>query len=123
VALFWNTPDTADDTALRHAIDAVYARLRPDENVLPSCGGLPTPDQDETPTDLAFGPPVRRHIHWSQAYTTAEWIDLLETHSNHRLMEPEVRTRVLAEVAEVIDAHGGIFDARYDTVLWGAQRR
>ena len=123
VALFWNTPDTSDDSPLRHAIDAIYARLRPGENVLPSCGGLPTPDQGEMPGELAFGPPVHRHILWSHPYTTAEWVDLLETHSNHRLMPPDVRDRVLAEVAEVIDAHDGVYEARYDTVLWGAERR
>jgi hypothetical protein len=37
-------------------------------------------------------------------------------------MAPDLRDRVLAEVAEVIDAHGGVYEARYDTVLWGAQR-
>jgi hypothetical protein len=74
------------------------------------------------PGDLAFGPPVRRNIGWSHPYTTAEWIDLLQTHSNHRLMAPDLLERVLAEVAEAIDAHGAVYEARYDTVLWGAQR-
>jgi SAM-dependent methyltransferase len=122
VALFWNTPDTTDDRPLRHAIDGVYRRLLPGEPGLPSCGGLPTPDQDQMPTDLDFGPPVRRNVLWAHPYTTAEWIDLLQTHSNHRLMAPDLRDRVLAEVAEVIDAHGGVYEVRYDTVLWGAQR-
>ena len=27
---------------------------------------------------------------WSQRYTTAEWLDHLPTHSDHRLLEPEL---------------------------------
>jgi SAM-dependent methyltransferase len=123
LALFWNTPDADDDSPLRHAIDDVYARLVPGQDVLPSCGGLPTPDRDEMPADVDFGPPVTRDIRWSHPYTTAEWLDLLQTHSNHRLMTPDQLTRVLGEVGAVIDAHGGVYEARYDTVLWGAERR
>lgn len=123
LALFWNTADPDDHTPLRRAIDGVYDRLVAGESPLPSCSGLPTPDRDVLPDDLAFGPPVRRHIRWSQRYTTAEWLDLLQTHSNHRLMAPATRDAVLAAVRGVIDAHGGVFEARYRTVLWGAERR
>lgn len=122
VALFWNTPDEADDSPLRRAIDAVYDRLDPGATVLPSCRGLPTPDTDGMPGDLAFRPPVRRTIRWSHPYTTAEWLDLLQTHSNHRLMSPDQLDRVLTEVGAVIDDHGGAFEARYATVLWAAAR-
>jgi SAM-dependent methyltransferase len=122
VALFWNTADTTDDQPLRYAIDAVYDALTPGSNVLPTCGGLPTPDQDEMPHDLAFGPPERRNIRWVQRYTTAEWLDLLQTHSNHRLMTPDVLAHVLRSVGEAIDAHGGHYDCHYETVLWAAPR-
>jgi SAM-dependent methyltransferase len=124
LALFWNTADTSDDSPTRHALDAVYARRVPGVGVLPTCGGLPTPGrQGDMPPELAFDPPVTHDIAWSVRYTTAEWIDLLRTHSNHRLMTPEVRDPLLAEVADVIDAHGGVYESRYVAVLWGARRR
>ncbi len=122
LALFWNTPDADDDSPLRYAVDAVYTRLTPEENPLPSCGGLPTPDRDELPADVAFGPAVTRDIRWSRRYTTAAWLDLLQTHSNHRLMSADLLDRVLGEVGAVIDAHGGVYEARYDTVLWAAPK-
>jgi SAM-dependent methyltransferase len=124
LALFWNTSDTSDDSPIRHALDAVYARRVPGVGVLPTCGGLPIPERDrDVPPDLDFETPIARDIPWSVRYTTAEWIDLLQTHSNHRLMTPDVRDPLLAEVADVVDAQGGVYEARYVAVLWGARRR
>ena len=53
----------------------------------PEVGGLPSiqdPDPDGWPghrPGLDFGPPLDRGFPWTRAYTTAEWLDLLRTHS------------------------------------------
>jgi SAM-dependent methyltransferase len=123
LALWWNTADTGDDQPLRHALEDVYGRLEPDLGGLPSCGGLPHPRRaDDIPPGLAFGPPVSRSIPWAHTYTTAGWLDLLRTHSNHMVLPPERREALLDAVGAVIDGHGGTYTARYVTALWAAPR-
>jgi SAM-dependent methyltransferase len=120
LALFWNVhPDEQAEPAVQRALDAVYARLAP------GMEGMPRPEDSERlpmPDDLDFDRPLTRAYSWRQTYSTAEWLDLLRTHSNHRLLEPDHRERLLAGVGEVIDAHGGSFTHRYLTQLWAARR-
>jgi len=123
LALFWNAADDADDSPIRRELDAVYARRVPGVSVLPTCGGEPTPHTDEMVPELDFDDPVAHGIRWSKRYSTAEWLDLMRTHSNHALMTPDVRDPLLAEVSGVIDDHGGVYEARYVAILWGARRR
>jgi SAM-dependent methyltransferase len=123
LAVWWNADDPDDDSPMRQAIDEIYDRLEPGMGVLPSCGNLPRPDHDDpVPDDLAFGEPVDREIHWSVTYTTAEWLDLLQTHSNHRLLPSDRLTRLLEEVAGAIDDLGGSYTGRYRCVLWAAPK-
>jgi SAM-dependent methyltransferase len=122
LALFWNThPDDQPGPAgVQEALAEVYARLAPDLD------GLPQPvtaaHSRPLPPDLPFDPPIARSYSWTQDYTTATWLDLLRTHSNHRMLAEAERERLLAAVAEVIDAHGGGVTNRYLTQLWAARR-
>lgn len=121
LALFWNThPDDQPAADTQRAIDDVYARVAPD------VGGPPAPltfgDTLPMPDDLAFDPPLTREYGWTHTYTTAGWLDLMRTHSNHMVLERDRRERLLAAVGEVIDAHGGTFPYRYLTQLWAARR-
>jgi SAM-dependent methyltransferase len=121
LALFWNThPDDQPDAAdVQRALAEAYARHAP------GVEGLPKPTTGEAlpmPADLAFDPPITRTYSWTKHYTTASWIDLLRTHSNHMLLADDDRERLLAAVAEAIDAHGGGFSYRYLTQLWAARR-
>jgi SAM-dependent methyltransferase len=121
LALFWNThPDDQPAAATQRAIDDVYARVAPD------VAGPPRPvtaeDSLPIPDDLSFDRPLTRNYVWTQDYTTVTWVDLMRTHSNHMVLEPDDRDRLLAAVAEAIDAHGGGFTYRYLTQLWAARR-
>jgi SAM-dependent methyltransferase len=122
LALFWNThPDDGPaDAELRKALADVYARHAPDLDGLPR--PVTTGDTLPMPEDLAFDPPIVRSYSWTVDYTTATWLDLLRTHSNHMLLSDEQRERLLAAVAETVDAHGGAFTYRYLTQLWAARR-
>ncbi|HEY7073104.1 MAG TPA: class I SAM-dependent methyltransferase [Acidimicrobiales bacterium] len=122
LALWWNA-DAPDDSPVRRAVLDVYDRLEPGMDVLPSCGNLPRPGPDDPiPDGLGFGESVDREIHWSVTYTTAEWIDLLQTHSNHRLLPADRLGRLLDEVAAALDDQGGSYTYRYRCVLWAAPR-
>lgn len=122
MAVFWNLADDRDDRPVRRAIDDVYARHAPGDHF------CPTIQRDEgspfAPTlpDAVFVGARTELFHWRQRYTTDELLALLATHSNHRVMPPERRERVLRGVAEVVDADGGTFDYPYITRLWVAHR-
>ena len=61
---------------------------------------------------------VRRDaVDWPHRYTTASWVDELATRSSHRMLDPDVRSALLDEVATAIDAIGGAFDVTYRTTL------
>ena len=57
------------------------------------------------PTTGSTTPEVRLY-EWEQRYATAEYVGLLATASEVRLLSEERREPFLAAVAEVIDAHG-----------------
>jgi SAM-dependent methyltransferase len=122
LALWWNVSSEDNDTPVDDALAGAY------EEHAPEVGGLPSindPDPDGWPGashGLDFGPPLERDFPWTQAYTTEEWIELLRTHSNHRLLAPDRLDRLLAAVANVIDDHGGVYHHRYVCQLWSTQR-
>jgi SAM-dependent methyltransferase len=121
LALFWNTHSPDQPAAdLWRAIDEVYGRIAPE------VAGLPTPPGSgealPVPEDLSFDRPVTRQYSWTQTYTTATWLDLLRTHSNHMLMAPDHLERLLAAIGEAVDGHGGTFPYRHATHLWAARR-
>ena len=49
---------------------------------------------------------IFRHI-WTYPYNKARYLDLLLTYSNVQALEPASRESFLADIAEVIDEHGG----------------
>jgi SAM-dependent methyltransferase len=130
LAMWWNLAD-ADPSELRQDIEEVYAEHAPSEPFCPSLDpslGSPfeprpnTPGLDPSADYPTFGSPITRLYRWTLRYTTAELLDLLGTHSNHRMMDPDQVDRVLDGVAEVIDRHGGSYDYPYVSRLWAAQR-
>jgi SAM-dependent methyltransferase len=119
LALFWNK-EREWTGELGAAIDAVYAELAPHlhggkawnlEGVLA-----------EIEATRAFEAPVVRSVTWSRGYTRDEWIGLLGTSSDHRILPAEQRSRVFAAVGDVIDRHGGRVDAVYDAVAYLSRR-
>jgi hypothetical protein len=77
---------------------------------------------DELAAVPAFERVTKRVVTWEQRYSTDEWVTLLGTHSDHRILSEEQRTRLHAAVGDVIDRHGGSVDVVYDT-LPQTQRR
>jgi len=77
---------------------------------------------DELAAVPAFERVTKRVITWEQQYSTDEWVTLLGTHSDHRILAEEQRLRLHAAVGDVIDRHGGSVDVVYDTLLYLATR-
>jgi SAM-dependent methyltransferase len=130
LAMWWNLADD-DPSEVRQEIEAVYAEHAPGERFCPSLERAEAspfeprrdrPGFDPDPDYPRFGPAIHRLYHWRLTYTTDQLLDLLGTHSNHRMMEPDRRERLLAAVADVVDRHGGTYDNRYVCQLWAAPR-
>ena len=59
---------------------------------------------------------------WRAAYRTADYLDLLRTHSDHRLLDRERLEAVLTGIGDAIDSHGGSLAVNYVAVLCWAER-
>lgn len=122
LVLMWNASGEDNDTPVDRAIAAAYRVHAPELDGLPTIQTAPPANWPGDTDGLDFGLPVERDYPWAQAYTTAEWLDLLRTHSNHSLLDPDRLDPLLAAIADAIDDHGGIYLHRYVTQLWATQR-
>jgi hypothetical protein len=64
-----------------------------------------------------FGAPEVRSYDWSQAYSTAEYLELIQTHSDHIVLGPERLGALVQAVGEVLDGAGGGFTLDYAALL------
>ena len=78
------------------------------------------PDRDAEDADLEYWPgrvaateglgePERRQYEWSTDYTADDYVELLATMSEIRLLDESRRLGFLREVGRTIDEHGGAF--------------
>ena len=122
LAVVWNL--LAHEPPMRAAFDEVYERHMPGPTRSVVLGldaadeGLPGVDEVG-----AFGPQSVRKDVWEQVYSTAEWVDQLPTHSDHRLLPPERLRALVDAVGEAIDANGGRLTVTYTTLCISATRR
>ncbi len=58
-----------------------------------------------------------RLYRWTHGYTADAYVALLETHSDHIVLEQSRREQLLADVAATIDRHGGTIELPYATLL------
>jgi SAM-dependent methyltransferase len=124
LALFWNFGSPpAEVSAL---LDPIYADLAPGikrHSVL--LGGADARAETAT-TGIAscgqFATASAERFAWSRAHTTATWLDLLQTHSDHQTLAPAQLQPLLDAVGEAIDSLGGSFELPYEAILVTAQR-
>ncbi len=123
LALFWNMyPDPTGP--LFEQIDQVYREHTPE---LVDGKSMPYRDviqqrQESLAQSGWFQPPAVRRFPWSQVYTTAQYLNLLNTYSDHLRLEEESRRRLFAGIAAVIDRHGGQIEKPYLAVVYLAQK-
>jgi SAM-dependent methyltransferase len=119
LALVWNAP-AVDRSAIRLAIEAAYARHVPElaQGAFVN-GNVPRDDlgHEVLVAPGRFAKPTWQQIPWVQRYTSLEYVELIETHSDHQSLPPAQRAGLLADVRAVIDEHGGFLDYRYETDL------
>ena len=70
-----------------------------------------------------FGPVEVKTYAWEGRYTTAQYLKLLNTYSDHRALEPKKREKLFEKVAKHIEeAYGGVITRPYLSVLFIAKR-
>jgi SAM-dependent methyltransferase len=121
LALWWNRP--ADDADIAEEINAIYADIAPEIAAQAGIGSKGAPPPDEDPMGASFGEPVRKSYPWAQGYTPDEWVALLRTQSDHRLLPPDQLDELTGRVRRLLQAHGGVYHHRYICRFWAAQKR
>ncbi len=121
LALFWNKAREWEG-ALGDDNNAAYNEHAP---ALTSSVGKWELDRtlDEMAATDAFTAVTKRVLTWTQIYTADEWVTLLGTHSDHRILPEEQRARLHDAVRRAIDAHGGTVDTTYEVMCYLATRR
>jgi SAM-dependent methyltransferase len=125
VALFWNLP-VWEDKDLRNELDAVYERHAPGIRRSEAFPALQTTGEmsamtGELSTCGLFGPTTRRSYPWAVHYTVEQFLDLLSTHSDHRMLAEHDRWALLESVAGVLERRGGGCEMAYETRLFVAR--
>ena len=123
LATFWNWPDW-ERSELRGEIDSAYAQTAPELHADgPMRPGSPRSRKisNRWPEEIdgadGFEHPELRTYSWHQRYSSAEYTQLLRTHSDHIVLEPEKQAALYRAVAAVIDRHGGALSLTYLTRL------
>ena len=126
LACFWNEVDWPG-CALRDELDAAYRTVDWEARgvMRPRDGRLNFAEGWRAQIDRTEGlsVPETRSYEWVQTYTTAQYIALLGTHSDHITLEQERRTRLFGAIATVIDEAGGRLELTYSTQLCLARSR
>jgi SAM-dependent methyltransferase len=124
LAPFWNVTDWSK-TPLRDELLAVYEREAP--KFEHAAGPMhPATELDQymlgdfradVESAAGFQTPEVRFYDWTCEYTTGEYVELLQTHSDHILFASARRAALLEGIADVLDAHGGRVRIAYLTML------
>jgi trans-aconitate methyltransferase len=121
IALLWNKPREWDGE-LGAANDALYAQYAPHlEGGAKKweIGGV----LDEMDAHTSFAGTEHQAFAWAQQYTGADYVRLLGTMSDHRMLPEETRRALHTAIDALVDEHGGRVEVTYDTNLSLAVRR
>jgi hypothetical protein len=69
-----------------------------------------------------FGDPEQWRFDWSRSYTRDEWLEQVPTFGGYSRLPPEKQQEISAGIGASVDAVGGRFTMRYDTVAVTATR-
>jgi SAM-dependent methyltransferase len=124
IALFWNRPPD-EESDLRRQLDVVYRTNAP--SLARSPDHRFEAELQEIAAEIAgsgyFTDVVVRQFPWSAYYATRQYLDLLDTYSDHRLLPAATKRALFDGVAEVLSRNGGGIDKPYVGVLYVARKR
>jgi hypothetical protein len=120
LAVFWNVPDWSG-CDLRDELADVYRRHGRAGDTDDPLNPATRSGEEDWATEIAgtsgFGAAEVRRYRWHADYATAEYLDLLGTHSACLVLDPPDRDGLLSDIGATIDAHDGSFRMHYVTLL------
>jgi SAM-dependent methyltransferase len=122
VALMWNW-ERDRPTDVDAAFGRAYHTFAPTLVQEPLKRRVEASMSEELESSPLFGPLTVRTYPWERTFTTAEYLDLLGTHSDHLMLPAENRSRLYEAIAELVDGWGGELTVGYDTTVLIAARR
>jgi SAM-dependent methyltransferase len=125
VGLFWN--QGVHRSPLKEALEDAYRRSAPSLARDSIAMGFMEDGRFERARDTlaatgSFEAIEIRTYRWTRRYSTAQWLDQLPTHSDHRTLPADRLAVVLREVGRAIDDAGGTFEMDYLSWLVTARR-
>ncbi len=115
-SLFWHDRDRAK-SSLWDALDDAYRRFAPDLNS-PATGEKNTRMWPDVVRDYGYFTEVETsQYEWQIEYGADTWVRLLQTHSDHRVLEPTQRDGLLSAIHDAIQTHGGVHRVNVKTEL------
>jgi SAM-dependent methyltransferase len=110
-------------TALRHELDAVYARRFPEGPQPSSLSDVERSWIAELDASGRFGPVEVERFPWTAHHATRDYLALLDTYSDHATLPDDRRRALYADIADAIDRHGGSIEMPYVTLAFLAFAR
>jgi SAM-dependent methyltransferase len=119
LALIANVP-THDASPAHAEIDAAYEAHAPG-TTNPRWRASGFAFDDLFAAERGFQPAETRRYRWHQRYSTEQYLDLLQTYSDTRMLPPERYAALLGAIETAIDRHGGELEIEYTTTLTWAR--
>jgi trans-aconitate methyltransferase len=113
------------EDGLQGEIDAVYARWPVGSSDQRVSDVVPVAQRelvDASDASGLFGAVDVRVYSWTTTYTTARYLDLLDTYSDHALLAQEYRASLYQAIAEAIERRGGVVESPYVSMALLARR-
>jgi SAM-dependent methyltransferase len=129
IALFWNKPvQTELSAGFFESIQSVYMQVVP--SMAKEFPGLPHPDEIKLPIKAEieqtgqFGDVTTRKYKWDREYFAQEYVNLLNTYSDHLSLDDDTRIRLLKRIKNHIDTEfGGRIVKEHLAILYLAKRK
>lgn len=116
LALFWNYDEL--DTHTQAALDDVYRRCAPELLRSVVLGGnmqTDRPHVEELRASGLFASVETRTYRWERTYQRAEWVGMVQTHSDHLRLDSPRRAVLVDALGAAIDSLGGTIASHYRT--------
>ncbi len=118
LALLWNRPK-ASVAEIAGRLEEEYRRWAPHLSARPP-GELDLDRRVEIAASGRFGPAQLIEFTWARDYSGDEYVQLMLTQSDHRMLEDRQRQQLMDGIAETIAAAGGQYRVEYLTLLYVA---
>jgi hypothetical protein len=124
-SIAWLRNEKSDlEPALRAELDLAYARWFPRaraSRVSDAVDSVGHEIIEEMNASGLFHPAHLATFPWTQRYTAAQYLSLLDTYSDHAVLEPSLRAPLAEAITSVIERHGAI-EIPYVSMLFLARR-